>query len=196
MPQPKTSAQDASPAPGSIRLKTPSASQMAPTKLHNSFSFAKTKPRSPSSQLCHGLVPYLTTPPHPSPPKHALPSLRIKTNLQALKQGFSTLGTIDIWCQVILCLGGCPAYWNMFSIIIPGLHPQMPVAPLPPVVTTKKMSRHYQCLRGHKIISQLHLRNTWEAYETHPMPAPHPTHVLILVQIPQVNRNVCRFRSP
>lgn len=110
--QPKMSAQDDSPTLESVRLKTSSRSQVASMKPQNSFSFAKTKSHSPSSQLCHGLLPYLMTPSCSSPPKYALPSLRIKTNLQALKQGFSTLGTNDIWCQVILWRGGgglsCP----------------------------------------------------------------------------------------
>ena len=50
------------------------------------------------------------------------------SGMSGYKAGFLNLGTIDIWGQVILYLGGgcCLVYYQMFGSI-PGIYHQMPL---------------------------------------------------------------------
>lgn len=54
---------------------------------------------------------------------------------------FLSFGTFDTFGQIIFYCGDCPVHYKMCSSI-PGLYPVDASSPLPPVITTKNMSRY------------------------------------------------------
>lgn len=71
------------------------------------------------------------------------------------RPGFCSLGISDILGSVTVRHGGCPVYCGVPSSI-PGLCHQMPVAPLPPVMTTKNVPDMAKCPLLEKITQVEH----------------------------------------